>query len=365
MHKPATTNNRVSRIQDRLSQFQTAGVLFFDMANIRYLVGFSGSDGALFIGEKQNVLLVDGRYVTQAKRETAGCEIVEYRDKTDGLVRLMAEYQNGTVGFESTALTCDKYFTLQERLRDVTLKPLSTDLNSIRAIKDREEITFIKEAAHIASQAFMSAMARVTPGACEKDIASFLESEMKHAGAESLSFDTIVASGHNSALPHAKPGSRLIEHGDLIVIDFGAVYLGYHSDETCTIVIGSPTDEQKKMYAVVKEAHDKALHAVKEGVPCKEIDRIARQKIEEAGYGYYFSHGTGHGVGLEVHEAPTISSKSNDYLEAGMIITIEPGIYIPDLGGVRIEDLIMVERDGCQVLSEVPKELRVIDWHYH
>jgi len=361
MNKRTGSGERISRITSRLTALRVEGILFFDMKNIRYLTGFTGSDGVLFIGEKGNILLVDGRYVTQAKQEVRNCDIFEYRDKVDGLATLISDHNMRVIGFESSALTCDIYLKLRNRLNDVTLEPLSEEINALRAIKDIQEIDCIRKAATIASQALQFIMNDIQPGIRERDIALILESKMKELGGETLAFETIVASGCNSALPHAKPGSRKIENGDFVVVDYGIVYQGYHSDETCTIAVGSVTRKQQETYQVVKDAHDRALDAVKEGVSCREIDRIARDHIEKAGLEQYFSHGTGHGVGLEIHETPIISSKSDDYLTSGMIITIEPGVYIPDLWGIRVEDMVVVERDGCELLSTVPKHLQITD----
>ena len=359
MNKTRNSGEKIARITSKLNEFRVEGILFFDMKNIRYLTGFTGSDGALFIGEKGNVLLVDGRYVTQAKQEVSEFDIIEYTDKLTRLALLISDYNMKVVGFESSALTYDTYLKLSNRLNDVTLEPLSEGINAIRAIKDTQEIDCIRKAATIASQSLQFIMNDIQPGISERDIALILESKMKELGGETLSFETIVASGNNSALPHAKPGSRKIENGDFVVIDYGIVYQGYHSDETCTVAVGSVTQKQRETYQIVKDAHDRALDAVKEGISCREIDRIARDHIGKAGLEQYFSHGTGHGVGLEIHETPVISAKSDDYLTAGMIITIEPGVYIPDLWGIRVEDMVVVERDGCEILSTVPKHLQI------
>lgn len=352
--------NRISRIRSMLTGLEIEAVLFFDMRNIRYLVGFSGSDGALLVWENGVVLMVDGRYVTQAKGEARGAEIFEYSDKMDGIARVVTDAGLRSVGFESVAINFDHYLNLKGKLDGLVLKPISEEINSMRAVKDQDEIELIKKAVEISSQALASTLELVRPGIRERDVALELEYRMKGKGAEKVSFETIVASGKNAALPHATPGSRSIEDGDFVFIDYGAVYGGYHSDETCTFAVGSVTDRQKEIYGIVKEAHDRALDSVRAGVACREVDRIARNHIEIAGLGEYFSHGTGHGVGLDVHEAPRIFAKSESYLEAGMVITVEPGIYIPDLWGVRIEDMVLVEEDGCEVLTKMPKDLRIL-----
>jgi len=187
-----------------------------------------------------------------------------------------------------------------------------------------------------------------------------LEFHIRKCGAELVSFPTIVATGANSAQPHAAPGSREIENGDIVMIDYGAIYRGYHSDETCTFVVGRADKKQKEVYSLVKNAHDMALEAIKTGTPCREIDRIARSCIEGGNLGKFFTHGTGHGVGLDVHEAPRIADKSINILEAGMVVTIEPGVYIPDQWGIRIEDMVLVKQGGGEVLTKVPKDLTIL-----
>jgi Xaa-Pro aminopeptidase len=248
------------------------------------------------------------------------------------------------------------YLKLKEKLEGVSLNPMPDTITSIREIKDETEIACIQKAAEISSQALTAVLGFIKPGVQERDIAIELEYQMGKRGAADASFSTIVASGINSAQPHAAPGSRKIQHGDVVMIDYGAVYCGYHSDETCTFVVGRGDDKQKEVYTLVKEAHDRALQAVKAGVSCKDIDRVARECIEQANMGKYFSHGTGHGVGLDVHEAPRIAAQSENILEEGMVVTIEPGIYIPDLWGIRIEDMVVVHYDGVEVLTKVPKD---------
>ncbi len=352
--------NRISRIRSKLAHLEIEALLFFDMKNIRYLTGFSGSDGTLIVGKNKSILIVDGRYVTQSKREVKKAEILEYNDKIEGSVREVISSGLHKVGFESGAINFDSYISLSDRLVDVELRPISEEISSIRAVKDKNEIESIKKAAEISSRALISTLDLVRPGVRERDVALELEYRMRGDGAEKVSFETIVASGENTALPHATPGYRKFEQGDFVVIDYGAVYDGYHSDETYTFVIGSVTDRQKEIYGIVKDAHDKAVDSVRAGVSCREIDRIARSHIENAGLGKYFSHGTGHGVGLDVHEAPRLFTKSEGYLEKGMVVTIEPGVYIPSQWGVRIEDMVLVKENGCEVLTKTPKELRIL-----
>ena len=351
---------RMSRIQKRLQDLHVDALIFLDMKNIRYLTGFTGSDGALIIGDKQKFLLVDGRYTNQAEKEVDDVEVVEYKDKIDGIVSVLSDGGLKSVGFESLAMNVSSYLKLKEKLKTVALNPMSDEIDTIRAIKDEAEIAFLKEAAEISFQALSAVFSLIKPGVKEKDIAIELEYRMGKCGAEMVSFPIIVATGTNSAQPHAAPGLREIENGDIVMIDYGAVYHGYHSDETCTFIVGRANKKQEEIYSLVKKAHDRALEAIKPGAQCREIDRIARSCIEEENMGKFFTHGTGHGVGLDVHEAPRIGDRSTNILETGMVITIEPGIYIPDLWGIRIEDMVLVKEDGCEVLTKVPKSMTIL-----
>ena len=355
-HNFLIPSERISKVKSRFHDLDSEVLLFLDMKNIRYLTGFTGSDGALIIGERQHLLLVDGRYTNQAKREVEGLEVFEYREKIEGIETIISEGGLKSIGFESAAMNVNTYLKLKEKLEGVTFTPMPDKINSIRAIKDETEIACIRKAAKISFEALTHVCDLIKPGIREKDIAIELEYRMGKYGAADASFATIVASGTNSAQPHAAPGSREIQNGDVVMIDYGAVYCGYHSDETCTFVVGRGNEKQKEVYSLVKKAHDRALHAVKAGVPCKDIDRIARACIESENLGKFFSHGTGHGVGLDVHEAPRIAAQSENLLEAGMVVTIEPGIYIPDLWGIRIEDMVLVHNEGVEVLTEVSKD---------
>jgi Xaa-Pro aminopeptidase len=351
---------RMARVRAGLHELEIDALLFLDMKNVRYLTGFTGSDGALVIGEKQEILLVDGRYTNQARKEVEGPQVFEYKDKIDGIAAILSDSGLISVGFESQAMNVNTHLKLTEKLGALRLKPLSSEIGAIRAVKDEKEIAFIKKAAEISCEAFTAVQDLIRPGVRETDIAIELDFRMRRCGAEQVSFPTIVASGANSAQPHAQPGSRAIENGDMVIIDYGAVYRGYHSDETCTFAVGVKDKKQEEVYSLVKTAHDRALEAVKAGIPCVEIDRIARDFIEAGKLGMYFTHGTGHGVGLDVHEAPRIATNSEMVLEAGMVLTIEPGVYIPDLWGVRIEDMILVKEDGYEVLTRVSKDFTVL-----
>jgi Xaa-Pro aminopeptidase len=349
--------DRISRVRSKIAALGLEAFLFLDMQNIRYLTGFTGSDGALVVGERNNILLVDGRYTTQAGREVQGADIRHYRDKTEGIAQALLDGGWKAIGLESTAVTLQDYLNLKARAEGLELRPLEREMSTLRVIKDETEIGWIKKAAALSSQALLLALEGIKPGIPERDIALELECRIRQGGADSVSFDVIAASGENSALPHARPGFRKSEAGDFIVLDYGAVCGGYCSDETCTVALENISDRQREVYDVVREAHDRALSAVRAGAFCRDVDHAARSFIEKKGLGDFFSHGTGHGIGLSVHEEPRLSILSDSCLDAGMVVTIEPGVYIPGLWGVRIEDMVLVKRDGCDVLTSVPKDL--------
>ena len=357
---PSARKSRIERVRSMLHGFDVEGILFFEKANIHYLTGFTGSDSALFVGEDSTVLLIDGRYVTQARSEATGCNILQFSNRTETMAAIISDLSLNRVGVESPAISLSNYLELQDRLEDVSLRPLSGEIERIRIIKDRAEVSLLREAAIIAARALEETLEQIRPGISESAIAGILETKMREAGGEKTSFETIVASGANSALPHAVPGPREIQEGDFLTIDYGTVRMGYHSDETCTFAIRSITEKQSSVYALVKDAHDKALSAVRPGMSCKAIDGVARKVIDDGGYGQFFSHGTGHGVGLNVHEPPRLSERASDVLEEGMVFTIEPGIYIPGLWGVRIEDTVMVKQDGYEILTKMSKDLRIL-----
>ena len=357
-HDPPPYPERLSRLREGLTK--TDALLILHVKNIRYLTGFTGGDGALMAGPDWLVLLVDGRYVTQAREEAVGTEIFEFRNRVDGITAVASGHAVEEIGFESPSLCVEEYLRLQEKLPEVVLRPLSGELQSLRAVKNEGEIDRIREAARIAGEALAAIREMIRPGVREKEIAVELEYRMRLGGAEQAAFETIVAAGANAALPHATPGSRAIAAGDCVTIDYGAVSGGYHSDETCTYIVGHASDRQKEVYRLVREAHDRAIRAIRAGMSCGAIDHVARGFLEEAGLGANFSHGTGHGVGLDIHEAPRLAAGREEILRAGMVVTVEPGVYLPGLWGIRIEDTVLVREEGCEILTQTSKELTIL-----
>jgi Xaa-Pro aminopeptidase len=344
-----------------LDSYRLDGILFVSLENIRYLCGFTGSDGAFVITQKESFFLTDSRYWTQADEEVKGARIIHYKKKMEGVFSLLFDLKLREIGFESAFLPFSAYQFLTERLaNEARLLPLEDQLRNLRAVKDAHELTLIRKAIDISSNAFFRITEILKEGVVEREVALEMESLMKRDGADAIGFDIIIASGKRSALPHGKASGKRIEKGDFILIDFGSGFQGYYSDQTRTVVCGNPSPEQQKVYQVVKEAHDQAIEKVRPGIPMDEVDGAARDTIRNQGYGEYFGHGTGHGIGLAVHEDPAVNNQSQGLLQEGMVFTIEPGIYIPDWGGVRIEDMVLVTPRGVEVLTHLPGELKVI-----
>ena len=349
------------QIQTILEEKSLDGILFFSPENIRYLTGFSGSEGYLLTGKDTNLLLVDSRYITQAHEQTKNCRVILIEKGIKDVAAQITTLELRRLGFEAQGISVALFGQLQENLQDTEMVPIKDELARLRGLKAGEEITLIKQAIQVAEAAWKKVLGMVRSGTREDELALELEYRMKQGGAEGVAFDIIVAGGPRAALPHAQPTTRSIEEGDFVLFDFGARYGGYCSDESCTVIAGRATDEQKRIYTIVKDAHDKALKQVKPGGRLAEIDETARDYINQAGHGEHFGHGTGHGVGLAVHEWPVVGKNSRDVAEVGMVFTIEPGIYIPGWGGVRIEDMVLVTPDGCEVLTEISKDLMIVE----
>lgn len=357
-HDPLPGADRLGRLRSGFPE--TDAWLILGEKNIRYLTGFTGGDGALMAGPDWLTLLVDGRYTTQARAEAPEAEIFEFRKRTEGILEVARRHGVGSLGFESSVLAVAEYLRLKEALPEVSFLPLSQGFELLRSVKDEAEIDRIREAARVAGEALAAVREMIRPGVRENEIALELEYRMRRSGAEQVSFETIVAAGANSALPHATPGCREIADGDCVMVDYGAVCSGYHSDETCTFIAGRASERQREVYQLVREAHDRAIGAIRAGISCGEIDRIARSHLDVAGLGGSFSHGTGHGVGLSVHEAPRLAAGREEILRAGMVVTVEPGVYLPGLWGIRIEDTVLVTERGSEILTPTAKDLTVI-----
>jgi Xaa-Pro aminopeptidase len=349
--------NRRSRLEPFFEDNRLDAILFTSLANIRYLCGFSGSDGALLLTRDESLFLCDSRYTTQAADEVCGAEVREFSAKFEAICSLIAEKGVRRFGIEATHMLVSDFRLLSEKLDGCELVGIGAALDSIRSRKDRAEIEALGRVAALASDSLAAVLSLLAPGVRESEFALELEIEMRRRGADSRAFDFIVASGERGAMPHGRASEKVLQAGDLVTIDFGSVKDGYHSDETVTVAVGRPSDRGREIHEIVRQAHDLAIAAVRPGIGCRAIDAVARDFIRDNGYGSYFGHGLGHGVGLEIHEKPVVSPRSDTVVEEGMVFTIEPGIYIPGFGGVRIEDTVAVTAEGCVLLTQAPKNL--------
>lgn len=350
--------NRTDRISKTAAALASAGVdalLVTNLTNVRYLTGFSGTNGQLLVGSKGATFFTDPRYAARAGDLVEGADVVVYPARiTDVLDEHLSAWSVGSLGIESS-MTLSEHDDLKARLgRDlVTTKGIVEEL---RRTKDEAEVAAIREAIRIGDEAFAWVLDRLVPGVKERDIALDLEVRMRQSGADGIAFPPIVGSGPLSAHIHHSASDRAFEKGDLVLLDFGCTFDGYCSDLTRTVVLGPASDDQLELYALVLEAHNAGLAAAGPGKAGADVDRSARDVIEKAGHGERFGHGLGHGVGLDVHEAPRLHRISEDTLAPGDVVTVEPGVYIPDRGGVRIEDCVLVTSAGAEDLGSAPKD---------
>ncbi|RWZ60103.1 aminopeptidase P family protein [Halobacillus fulvus] len=333
------------------------GLLIMSPKNRKYISGFTGSSGALLITNEEALLITDFRYTEQANEQAGDFKVVEHKVPMHEEVAKQAE-QLGLkkIGFERDHVTYGIYETFKKAL-GAELVPTSGLVEKLRLIKTDEEISILKDAVEIADKAFEHILGYIKPGVKEIDVSNELEFFMRKQGAVSSSFDIIVASGYRSALPHGVASEKEIQSGELVTLDFGALYKGYCSDITRTVAVGDISDELKEIYDTVLQAQLKGMEGLKAGITGKEADALTRDYITEKGYGEYFGHSTGHGIGLDVHEGPGLSFRTEQVLEEGMVVTVEPGIYVPGVGGCRIEDDAVVTKEGNLCLSQSPKEL--------
>jgi len=353
----------MGKLEQFRSAMETAGVdgfLLTSTYNIRYMSNFTGSSGVVLISTKEAKFITDFRYTEQAAKQVVGYEIIKHKGSVLGSVAEQAKAMGiKKLGFEQDHVTFSYYKALESVFLG-ELAPVSGLTEKLRLIKTPTEIKILKDAAEIADAAFAHIVTFIRPGLTELEISNELEFFMRRQGATSSSFDTIVASGKRSALPHGVATNKVIENGDFVTLDYGAYYNGYVSDITRTLAVGQPSDELKKIYQIVLEAQLAGMSGIKPGMTGKEADALTRDIIEDYGYGPYFGHSTGHGIGLEVHEEPGLSAKSAVILVPGMAVTVEPGIYLPGIGGVRIEDDTLITKEGNEALTHSPKELLIL-----
>lgn len=349
---------RGDRLERQLAARELDRVLVFDLLNIRYLTGFTGTNGACVCGPGTRLFFTDFRYTERAEAEVEGWEIHTVANDWLGGI---AEHLQGRVGFEDDHMSVRLLKKLKEKLADgVETVPAGGIVEGLRRVKDEGELALIEEAAKLADEALRWSVEQGLAGKTERSVARAFEAKIRELGGDP-SFPAIVAAGPNGALPHAEPGERQIGKGELVVFDMGAAIDGYCSDGTRTVATGDPGEEAIEVYEVVRRAQQASLDAIRAGVKGEDVDKVAREVIDTAGHGDRFGHGLGHGVGLELHEAPRLSLRSDDVLAPNEVVTVEPGIYLPGKLGVRIEDLVIVSDDGLRNLSSLPKELQIVE----
>lgn len=353
---------RLSRLRKEMEKKKLDALLLTNSSNRKYITGFTGSAGYVLITNQSSVLLTDFRYTTQAAEQAPGFEIIDHAGRMPETIKeLLGRAKISQLAFEQMDVTYGVYADLSSKLDPIQLVPSSGLVETIRMIKDEAELAIMKEAAVLADRTFLHVQSLLKPGVMEKEIALEIEIFMRTQGATSSSFDTIVASGERSALPHGVASDRRLGMGEFVTLDFGAYWKGYCSDLTRTVSIGTPPDKLKEIYSIVLEAQMHALDRLKPGMTGREADSLARDIIAKAGYGDRFGHSTGHGLGMEIHEEPRLSQTSNIVLEPGMTVTVEPGIYLPGVGGVRIEDDVVITATGAERLTFADKALLLLE----
>ena len=351
---------KLVKLRQALIDLQVDGLLITNEYNLRYMTGFTGTSGVAVVTKDDAVFITDFRYTEQAQAQVKDFRIVQHNGPIFAEVGTQVALMGAkTIGFEKNSLTYGLYELYKEAVK-AEFVPVSGEIEKIRLIKTQEEINIIKVACEIADNAFMHILNYIEPGKTELDVSNELEFFMRKQGATSSSFDIIVASGVRSALPHGVATNKVIEKGDFVTLDFGALYNGYISDTTRTVAVGQPSEKLVDMYNAVLESQLLALEKVGPGMTGIEADAVARDYLKSKGYGEAFGHSLGHGIGLEVHEGPGLSFRSNTVLEPNMTVTIEPGVYIPGIGGVRIEDDIVITNSGNEKLTHSTKELIIL-----
>ncbi|CAM4310578.1 M24 family metallopeptidase [Saccharibacillus endophyticus] len=350
---------RVNKLREAMALQGVSAMFVASDINRRYLTGFTGSAGYVLITENESYLLTDFRYMTQAPEQAKDFKVVEHAPKVMETVKGLLG-SSAKLGFEQEHVTFATYQSYKEALAGVELVPVSGLVEGLRIFKDEGELAIMREAAVLADRTFSHILTKIRPGVTERELDLQMEMFMRENGATSSSFDTIVASGERSALPHGVASSRVLQGNEFITFDFGALLNGYCSDVTRTVVLGEASDRHREVYGIVLEAQLNALDKIRPGMTGREADALTRDIISSYGYGDHYGHSTGHGLGMEVHESPRLSKLSDDILKPGMVVTVEPGIYIPGFGGVRIEDDIVITETGIEIITSSTKELTLL-----
>jgi len=353
--------NRIQNLKNKLSQDNLHGMYVTNLTNVRYLTGFTGSAASLLIIADEQHFFTDGRYIEQSKTQIKDCIVHIVGSSHFQAINKKKLFPNNTsIGLESNVVSIDLYDALIKQLPHVNWQKTTGMIEKLAAIKDSLEINSLKTAIEITDLVFDKIIPELKIGAKERDIAAKISYLFKTNGAEGDSYESIIASGYLGALPHARPSDKLFEKGDFVVMDFGALYNGYHADMTRTVVIGEATEKHKEIYDIVLESQLAGINLAKAGITGEELDAACRTVIENAGYGDKFIHSTGHGIGLEVHTYPRISAYNKNPLLENYVVTIEPGIYLAGWGGVRIEDDCWIQKDRCIPLNRSTKEMLVL-----
>jgi len=342
---------RREKLIGKMCAEELPALLITDLANVRYLSGFTGSSGHLLVTPETIWFMTDSRYTTQAEKQICDVKIVEYKEEVKSIVEVLEDNNIKEVGFESEHISSAIYDELLSKLGTIKLKPTKKLVETIRITKDELEMTAIRKLIFMLEQVFPHARDLVQPGTEERQVAIELEYRLRKLGADGPAFDFIVASGERSAVVHGVASDKVIQKDEIVILDWGAKAWGYHSDNTRTLSTGEVGEELRDIYKIVWEANRAAIESVKPGIELKAIDDAARNIIKKSGYGEFFVHGTGHGVGLNIHEQPTVSWKGNAAAKPDMVFTIEPGVYVRGTGGVRLEDMVLVTETGCEVLT--------------
>ncbi|HLR41859.1 MAG TPA: Xaa-Pro peptidase family protein [Pseudogracilibacillus sp.] len=348
---------KLTNIRKQLVEKELDGILISSPYNRRYVTNFTGTAGVALITANDALFITDFRYTNQAAEQATDYTIIEHKQLLiDEIAEQVKKLDINNLGFEADHTTFATYELYKKELA-AKLTPISGMIESLREVKTAEELAILQDAAKIADDAFEHILPFIKPGVKEIDIANELEFFMRRQGATSSSFDTIVASGWRSALPHGVASTKEIQTGELVTMDYGALFKGYCSDITRTVAVGDISEELKDIYEMVLAAQEEGVAHIKPGMTGKEADDLTRNYIDDKGYGEYFGHSTGHGIGLEIHEGPSLSYRSKTVLQPNMVVTVEPGIYIPDIGGCRIEDDLVITETGNRRLTKARKEL--------
>ncbi|WP_442596542.1 M24 family metallopeptidase [Neobacillus sp. D3-1R] len=352
---------RLEKLRKKMQETGVDAVFVSSVENRYYFSNFRGSAGALFITENHAILLTDFRYVDQAKKEASLFEVINHnRELFSYVKRLVETHHVQTLGIEYESLPVEEFLAVKEAVPSVSLEKVDHLYYDIRMIKDEQEIEYLRQGVSYCDQAFEHILSFIRPGMTEMEVGLELEFFMRKAGAEGIKANHVIASGERSSLPHGQATDRVIQVGDFVKMDIGARVKGYYSDFTRTVVVGEPSEKQLEIYNIVKKAQLAALKEIGPGKVCSELDEVARSIIRDAGYGDNFGHSLGHSIGLAVHEKPAMRYGDQTVLQPGMVITVEPGIYIPGFGGVRIEDFVVITENGYRNLTTATKELQVL-----